>query len=56
MELVYEIHQVLMDREETCQRTCFSLHLESQTLDSFAELKSVEGLKVGRRVGERAVS
>ncbi|KAK4301673.1 hypothetical protein Pmani_026201 [Petrolisthes manimaculis] len=47
MELVYEIHQVLMDREETCHRTCFTLHLDSQTLDSFAELKSVEGLKEG---------
>ncbi len=27
MELVQEIHQLLMDREDTCQRTCFSLHL-----------------------------
>ncbi|PNI23458.1 CLUH isoform 13, partial [Pan troglodytes] len=24
-EMVQEIHQVLMDREDTCHRTCFSL-------------------------------
>ena len=47
MELVQEIHQLLMDREETCHRTCFSLHLNGQVLDNFAELKSVEGLKEG---------
>ncbi len=52
MELVQEIHQLLMDREDTCHRTCFSLHLAGSgggagtTLDNFAELKSVEGLKV----------
>ncbi|KAG7163604.1 Clustered mitochondria protein-like, partial [Homarus americanus] len=47
MELVYEIHQLLMDREDTCHRTCFSLHLNGQTLDNFAELKTIEGLKEG---------
>lgn len=46
MELVQEIHQLLMDREDTCHRTCFSLHLDGQTLDNFAELKTIEGLKV----------
>ena len=46
MELVQEIHQLLMDREDTCHRTCFSLHLSDQTLDNFAELKTIEGLKV----------
>lgn len=45
MELVQEIHQLLMDREETCHRTCFSLQLNGQTLDNFAELKTIEGLK-----------
>ena len=44
MELVQEIHQLLMDREETCHRTCFSLQLNGNTLDNFAELKSIEGL------------
>ncbi|ROT81544.1 hypothetical protein C7M84_025309 [Penaeus vannamei] len=47
MELVQEIHQLLMDREDTCHRTCFSLHLDGQTLDNFAELKTIEGLKEG---------
>lgn len=47
MELVQEIHQVLMDREETCHRTCFSLQLNGQPLDNFAELKSIEGMRDG---------
>jgi len=47
MELVQEIHQLLMDREETCHRTCFSLQLNGNTLDNFAELKSIEGLSDG---------
>lgn len=47
MELVQEIHQLLMDREDTCHRTCFSLQFEGNTLDNFAELKNIEGLKEG---------
>ncbi|EZA50535.1 clustered mitochondria protein homolog isoform X2 [Ooceraea biroi] len=47
MELVQEIHQLLMDREDTCHRTCFSLQLDGNTLDNFAELKNIEGLKDG---------
>nr|QVD39409.1 CLUH Clustered mitochondrial protein-like protein [Schistocerca gregaria] len=47
MELVQEIHQLLMDREDTCHRTCFSLQLDGNALDNFAELKNVEGLKEG---------
>ncbi|VDP04782.1 unnamed protein product, partial [Soboliphyme baturini] len=47
MELVQEIHQILMDHEETCHRTCFSLQLDGQILDSFAELKAIPGLKDG---------
>lgn len=47
MELVQEIHQLLMDREETCHRTCFSLQLNGLTLDNFAELKTIEGLQEG---------
>ncbi|KAF5395318.1 hypothetical protein PHET_12400, partial [Paragonimus heterotremus] len=46
-ELVQEIHRVLMDREETCGCTCFSLTLNGQTLDMFAELKTVQGLADG---------
>lgn len=47
MELVQEIHQLLMDREDTCHRTCFSLQLDGNTLDNYAELKSISGLKEG---------
>lgn len=47
MELVQEIHQLLMDREDTCHRTCFSLQLDGVTLDNFAELKNVAGLQEG---------
>lgn len=47
MEMVQEIHQLLMDREDTCHRTCFSLQLNGTTLDNFAELKNIEGLKEG---------
>ncbi|KAK4336525.1 hypothetical protein RND71_044241 [Anisodus tanguticus] len=47
MELVQEIHQLLMDREDTCTRTCFSLSLNGNTLDIFAELKNIEGFKEG---------
>ncbi|XP_015794639.1 clustered mitochondria protein homolog [Tetranychus urticae] len=47
MEMVQEIHHLLMDREDTCHRTCFSLQLDGNTLDNFAELKNVEGLKEG---------
>ncbi|PIK50907.1 putative clustered mitochondria protein-like, partial [Apostichopus japonicus] len=46
-EMVQEIHQVLMDREDTCHRTCFSLQLDGSVLDNFAELKSIKGLKEG---------
>jgi len=46
-ELVQEIHHLLMDREDTCHRTCFSLQLDGITLDNFSELKNIEGLKEG---------
>lgn len=47
MELVQEIHHLLMDREETCHRTCFSLQFNGMTMDNFAELKTIEGLGDG---------
>ena len=46
-ELVQEIHQVLMDKEETCHRTCFSLQLEGTILDNFTELKNIDNLREG---------
>ena len=50
MELVQEIYQVLIDKEETCHRTCFSLQLDGTTLDNFCELKSIEGLGEGSTI------
>ena len=47
MELVQEIQQVLYDKEETCHRTCFTLQMDNQVLDNFAELKTIEGLADG---------
>ncbi|TRZ02894.1 hypothetical protein DNTS_033260 [Danionella cerebrum] len=44
---VQEIKQVLMDQEETCQRTCFSLQLNGVTLDCFTHLRSIPGLQDG---------
>ncbi|KAM8976572.1 clustered mitochondria protein homolog [Pelodytes ibericus] len=46
-EMVQEIHQVLMDREDTCHRTCFSMQLDGNVLDNFAELKTIEGFQEG---------
>ncbi|XP_069070793.1 clustered mitochondria protein homolog isoform X2 [Pleurodeles waltl] len=46
-ELVQEIVQVLMEHEDSCHRTCFSLQHEGSVLDSFSELTVVEGLKDG---------
>lgn len=47
LELVQEIHQLLMNNEDTCHRTCFSLQLDNVTLDNFADLKGIEGLRDG---------
>lgn len=47
LELVQETHQRLMDMHDTCHRTCFHLTFNGVTLDNFAELKSIEGLKEG---------
>ncbi|XP_075686925.1 clustered mitochondria protein homolog isoform X1 [Rhinoderma darwinii] len=46
-ELVQEIIQVLMEHEDSCHRTCFSLQFDGNVLDNFSELKSVEGLQEG---------
>ncbi|OWK15252.1 hypothetical protein Celaphus_00000854 [Cervus elaphus hippelaphus] len=46
-EMVQEIHQVLMDREDTCHRTCFSLHLDGNMLDHFSELRNSGKRKKG---------
>ncbi|KAK1788065.1 hypothetical protein P4O66_016542, partial [Electrophorus voltai] len=47
LAMVQEIKQVLMDHEETCHRTCFSLQLEGNTLDNFSYLKAITSLQEG---------
>ncbi|VDN06962.1 unnamed protein product [Thelazia callipaeda] len=46
-EMVQELHQVLLEREATCHRTCFSFRLNDVALDHFTELRNVAGLKDG---------
>ncbi|GMR42853.1 hypothetical protein PMAYCL1PPCAC_13048 [Pristionchus mayeri] len=46
-EMLQEIHQVLLEREGTCHRTCYSLQLEGKPLDHFTEIRNVPGLKSG---------
>uniref|UniRef100_A0A671X255 Clustered mitochondria homolog n=1 Tax=Sparus aurata TaxID=8175 RepID=A0A671X255_SPAAU len=45
--LVAELHQVLMEHEVTCHRTCFSLQLGGTALDSLTELRSIQGIQDG---------
>ncbi|XP_035522941.1 clustered mitochondria protein homolog isoform X2 [Morone saxatilis] len=45
--LVAELHQVLMEHEITCHRTCFSLHLGGSPLDGLTELRSIQGIQDG---------
>ncbi|XP_063058473.1 clustered mitochondria protein homolog [Engraulis encrasicolus] len=47
LAMVQELKQLLMDYEETCTRTCFSLQLEGSTLDNFSQMKTVSGLEDG---------
>lgn len=49
-EIVQEIHRALIEREDSCHRTCFSLNFDGQTLDLFTDLKSIEGLKEGSEI------
>ncbi|KAM9846424.1 clustered mitochondria protein homolog [Aulostomus maculatus] len=45
--LVAELHQLLMDHELTCHRTCFSLQLGGAVPDSLTEMRSIEGIQNG---------
>lgn len=47
MAMVQELKQLLMDYEETCHRTCFSLQLDGTTLDNFTHMKSISGMRDG---------
>ena len=46
-ELVNDLRGYITDREDCCQRTCFSLQLNGVPLDHFAELRSIDGLADG---------
>ncbi|XP_075920813.1 clustered mitochondria protein homolog isoform X2 [Petromyzon marinus] len=49
-ELVQEVVQLLMDRADCCHRTCFSLRLRGETLDPFAEVRSIPGFTAGATI------
>lgn len=49
-EMVQELHQVLLERESTCHRTCFSLQFNGVSLDHYTELKNISGLKDGSTI------
>ncbi|XP_031550707.1 clustered mitochondria protein homolog [Actinia tenebrosa] len=42
---VQDLRQIVLDRPESCYRTCFSLVFDGTRLDDFAELHMIEGLK-----------
>lgn len=44
-DTVQEIRQVVLDRPESCFRTCFSLHLNGTRLDDFVELHTIKDMK-----------
>lgn len=41
---------MLMDTEEQCHRTCFSLNVDGTTLDAYTELKNIAGMKEGAEI------
>eukprot|EP00794_Sanderia_malayensis_P014402 gene14402-15902_t len=43
-DTVQEIRQVVLDRPESCFRTCFSLHFNGNRLDDFVELHTIEDI------------
>ncbi|PAV89519.1 hypothetical protein WR25_22097 isoform G [Diploscapter pachys] len=46
-EMIQELHQVLLEREATCHRTCFSLQLNGQTLDCFTDIRNIPDIVDG---------
>ena len=45
--MIQELHQVLLEREATCHRTCFSLQLNGQTLDCFTDIRNIPDIVDG---------
>ncbi|KHJ44795.1 hypothetical protein D918_05045 [Trichuris suis] len=46
-ELVQELQQILMDGDDTCHRTCFALKFGDKYLNSYMEIRHIEGLVDG---------
>ena len=46
-ELVHELRQFTVERNESCYRTCMGLYLNGAKLEEFVEVGSVEGIKNG---------
>ncbi|XP_046840986.1 clustered mitochondria protein homolog [Xenia sp. Carnegie-2017] len=44
-ETIQDIRQVILERQESCFRTCVSLYFDGKRLDDFAELHTIDGLK-----------
>uniref|UniRef100_A0A1I7YE19 Clustered mitochondria protein homolog n=1 Tax=Steinernema glaseri TaxID=37863 RepID=A0A1I7YE19_9BILA len=49
-EMAQELQQLLLERESTCHRTCFTLQFEGKPIDGFTELRNVENLKDGSTI------
>ncbi|XP_068187541.1 clustered mitochondria protein homolog isoform X1 [Antennarius striatus] len=45
--MVSELHQVLMEHQITCHRTCFSLQLGGTAFNSHTRLSSIQGIQDG---------
>lgn len=41
------MHQLLMEHENTCHRTCFSVRLGGVPLDSHTKISSIQGVQEG---------
>ncbi|KAK0420690.1 hypothetical protein QR680_014829 [Steinernema hermaphroditum] len=50
VEMAQELQQLLLERESTCHRTCFTLQFEGKPIDGFTELRNVENLKDGSTI------
>jgi hypothetical protein len=44
-EIVHDIRQIVYITPEICYKTCFTIQLNGQRLDEFADFASIEGLK-----------
>lgn len=45
--MIQEIHQILLERESTCYRTCFRLQFDGLPLDLFTEIRNIPNFHSG---------